>query len=85
MHQPTTLRTMQHEDGAAVLDIQRGIISTLNETGAYIWQALQREDSPETIIFNLADKTGEDVEVVREGVTTFLEELKQHRLLSVLR
>lgn len=72
---------MQHEDGAAVLDIRRGVISTLNETGGYIWIALQHGDSVETIIVKLAHATGIAPEVVEPDVHAFLDELKRQSLL----
>lgn len=76
------LRTMRHEDGAAVLDIRRGVISTLNETGAYIWNALQHGDSAETIVVKLAHATGAARDVVEADVTGFLNDLKRQDLLS---
>ena len=76
------LRTMQHEDGAAVLNIRRGIISTFNETGAYIWDALQRGDSVEAIVAKLAHETGVATDVVEADVIAFLNDLKRHNLLS---
>jgi predicted regulator of amino acid metabolism with ACT domain len=73
---------MQHGDGAAVLDIRRGVISTLNETGAYIWNALQHGDSVETIVGKLAHATGAARDVVEADVTAFLNDLKRQDLLS---
>ena len=35
------LHTVVDSDGAAILDIKCGLISTLNATGAFVWQALQ--------------------------------------------
>ena len=54
------LHTVVDRDGAAILDIERGLVSTLNSTGAYVWQGLQRGASLETIIANLASETGEE-------------------------
>lgn len=76
------LRTMQHEDGAAVLDIRRGVISALNETGAYIWNALQHGDSVETIVVKLAHETGIAFDIVEADVDAFLGDLKRTNLLS---
>jgi hypothetical protein len=76
------LRVMLGNDGAAVLDTQRGMISTLNATGAYIWEAFQRGDSEETITEQLARSTGEDLELVRRDVREFVEALKEKHLLS---
>ncbi|MFT4111314.1 PqqD family protein [Silvibacterium sp.] len=76
------LRTMEHDDGAAVLNIQTGHISTLNQTGAYIWNAMQRGEPTEMIAENLARETGEDIAVVKNGIAAFLEDLSKHRLLA---
>ncbi len=76
------LRTVANDDGAAILDIEHDSISTLNPTGAYIWQGLEREESVETIVRNLARDTGEDFLVVDRDVRAFIEELKQKQLLS---
>jgi hypothetical protein len=76
------LRTIQHEDGAAVLDIRRGVISALNETGAYIWNSLQQGDSVETIVVNLVHETGIATDIVEADVNAFLSDLKRQNLLS---
>lgn len=75
------LKAVADQDGAAILDIERGLISTLNPTGAYVWQGLQRGESLETIIANLARETGEESLFVERDVREFVEDLKQKRLL----
>jgi hypothetical protein len=68
-------------DGAAILDVERGLISTLNSTGAYVWQRLQRGETIETIIVNLARDSAEDPTAVERDVREFIEDLKQKSLL----
>jgi hypothetical protein len=68
-------------DGAAILDIEHDSISTLNPTGAYVWQGLQRGESLETVIAKLARETGEDPLLVERDVRDFVEELQQKQLL----
>lgn len=75
------LRAIVNQDGAAVLDTQAGTISTFNQTGAYIWQALERGEDLETIAANLARETGEQVDVVLEDVRDFIDALEKHNLL----
>jgi hypothetical protein len=75
------LKAIVDQDGAAILDIERGLISTLNPTGAHVWQGLQRGESLETIIANLAHETGEESLLVERDVREFVEDLKQKRLL----
>jgi hypothetical protein len=78
---PLNLRSIVNEDGAVILDIGQGLISTLNPIGAYVWQGLQRGESLETIIANLARETGEESLMVERDVREFVENLKQKRLL----
>ena len=76
----TPLRTVVNPDGAAILNSTSGEITTLNTTGAYVWEALQRGDGTETIASNLARDTGEDHSIVKKGVAAFLRELEEHHL-----
>lgn len=76
-------RTMANNDGAAILDAHSGRIITLNPTGAYVWQALQRGDSAETIAADLVLETGAELDVVQHGIATFLSELKEQCLLAI--
>jgi hypothetical protein len=46
-----------------------------------VWQGLQRGESLETIIANLARETGEESLIVERDVREFVEDLKQKRLL----
>jgi hypothetical protein len=75
------LQSILDQDGAVILDIERGLISTLNPIGAYVWQGLQRGESLGTIIVNLARETGEESLTVERDVREFVEDLKQKRLL----
>lgn len=78
----THFHAIVDQDGAAILDIERGFISTLNPTGAYVWRGLQRADTLETIITNLARETGENVLTVERDVREFVETLIEKHLLS---
>lgn len=77
-----SLRTLVTEDGAAILNRRSGQITTLNSTGAYIWQALEQGQDLPTITGLLARETGENPSVVAQGVATFLAQLDEHRLRS---
>ncbi|CAN5708620.1 hypothetical protein BH10ACI4_BH10ACI4_23240 [soil metagenome] len=82
MNENSHLRTIVNQDGAAVLDTKLGSIATLNSTGAYVWEGLERGDSVETIIANLSQDTGEPIEVVTRDVTDFVASLRAQQLLS---
>jgi hypothetical protein len=79
-HEVTHLRTVVSEDGAAILDLRHGTISTLNVTGAYVWQELEKGEAPEGIITGLAEKTGEAREVIERDVRNFLSTLEEQKL-----
>lgn len=74
------LRTIVNQDGAVILDTRLGTISTLNESGAFIWNALERGDTLDLIAANLARETGEQVEALKFDVRDFVETLKEHHL-----
>ena len=80
-NQHTHLRVIANQDGAAILDIKAGKISTLNPSGAYIWQALERGEDIEGIAQGLARDTGEQIEAVTKDVADFIEALKKQDLL----
>ena len=77
------LRTVTNADGAAVLDITNGTISTMNTTGAYVWRALERGESPDGIIDALVRETGEARHRVEQDVRAFLANLKEQNLWSL--
>ena len=77
-----TFGPIANQDGAAVLDTERGTISTLNTTGAYIWQALERGESEEQIVEGLARETGESPDAIRQDVNGFIEALHEQKILE---
>ena len=77
----THLRTIANQDGAAILDIGHGKISTLNSTGGFIWQRLQQGLSVEQVIRDLATESDTDPAIVERDVHSFLEQLRSKQLL----
>jgi hypothetical protein len=77
----THLRAVVNLDGAAVFDPERGELSNLNPTGAYVWEGLRQGKHLETIIEQLARDTGSDPTIVDREVRSFLEELKAKHLM----
>jgi hypothetical protein len=74
------LKAVITNDGAAILDVESNSISTLNSTGAFVWQRLERGESLESVIVALAVETGEDVQSVERDVRTFVQDLQTQRL-----
>jgi hypothetical protein len=81
MNQQQHLRSTVNQDGAAILDLKAGRISTLNSSGAYVWEALGRGEEIDTISEGLAQQTGEPKDAVKRDIVEFLESLKKHGLL----
>jgi hypothetical protein len=79
---PTHLRTAVNWDGAAILDVPRNQITTLNSTGGFIWDRLQQGWKVEQAIQDLAAESNTDPAIVERGVRAFLEQLKSEHLLS---
>lgn len=77
----SSLHMIADADGAAILDIERGLISTLNATGSFIWQELRRGESKAAIAVSLAKETGEEPTVVERDVQAFIDDLKRRNLM----
>lgn len=70
------------EDGAVVLDLERGVITTMNATGGFVWRRLQEHVAWDMIVRDLATATGMNIERVERDVETFAEELRVAGLLK---
>jgi hypothetical protein len=77
----THLRTITNEDGAAILDTKQGSVTTLNATGAFIWQELERGRCEEEIVESLVHETDVPPEVIQRDVRDFLALLQDHGML----
>ncbi|RXH58210.1 PqqD family protein [Granulicella sibirica] len=82
MNGSSHLRTIVNQDGAAVLDTKLGSIATLNSTGAFVWQGLERGDSLEAIVVSLSSETGVPHKIVERDVLDFVRALRAQQLLS---
>jgi Coenzyme PQQ synthesis protein D (PqqD) len=76
------IRSTVDEDGAAILDIERNQIITLNATGGFVWERLKQGEPVERIIQELAQVAGTDAPVVDEDVRVFIDQLTEMRLLD---
>jgi Coenzyme PQQ synthesis protein D (PqqD) len=75
------LRTATTADGAVVLDTRRGTITTLNSTGAFVWEALERGEDLTTIVKSLTRETNMHLDSFEQDVREFIDVLKQRQLL----
>ena len=76
----THLRTIANQDGAVILNSAAGTITTLNSTGAFVWQGLERGEDVDMIAQNLARETGEEVTAVRYDLLEFIDSMKKAKL-----
>jgi hypothetical protein len=76
----THLRAIANQDGAAILDTRAGRITTLNSSGAFVWQSLERGEGIESIAERLARETGEPTGAVKKDVADFIAALKKQDL-----
>jgi Coenzyme PQQ synthesis protein D (PqqD) len=78
------LRSIVSQDGAVILDIPHNALTTLNSTGAYIWERLQRGISSDAIAVELARDTGIDESTVAKDIDEFIEQLQAKHLATGL-
>ena len=77
------LRSIVDHDGAVILDIPRNAMTTLNPTGAYVWQRLMEGMTVDAIVAQLAREMDADEAVVASDVYAFMEALKSKHLVAV--
>jgi hypothetical protein len=75
------IRSIVDHDGAVILDIPRNTMTTLDSTGAYVWERLQRGLEVDAIVRELAHDTGVEESVVAKDVEEFMEQLKSSHLV----
>jgi hypothetical protein len=78
---PPHLHSVVNQDGAAILDVPRHQITTLNSTGGFIWQRLQQGLSVEQAIHDLATESATDPAIVEQDIHSFLGQLQSKQLL----
>ena len=66
--------------GKATLDFN-GMI-TLNETGAFLWEHLQKETTKEELLKCMLDEYTVDEETAKNGIEKFLKKIKEAGLLE---
>ncbi len=69
-------------DGAAILDANTGLISTLNSTGARVWSGICQGTPLDEIIVSIAAETGETISVIDPDVRGFVEQLRVEGLIE---
>jgi 6-phosphogluconate dehydrogenase (decarboxylating) len=80
----SNVRSIVDHDGAVILDIPRNAMITLDATGAYVWERLQRGLQTDAIISELARDTGADEVMIAKDVEAFMDELKSKHLVTAI-
>jgi hypothetical protein len=80
---PAHLHSIIDHDGAVILDIPNNAMTTLNSTGAFVWERLQRGLSIDEIARELAKDTGIEASVVAMDIDAFMEQLKAKHLVNL--
>ncbi len=75
------LKVAVSEEGAVILNVRLGQITTLNATGSCIWQGLERGETVEEIAAKLARETGEQLEALERDIRQFIDSLRGQHLL----
>lgn len=71
-----------NDDGAVLLDLDRGLLFSLNPIAAVIWQQLSEHRSVEEISRYLVERCGAPLDRVEADVAAFIRELSQQRLVA---
>jgi len=77
-----SIRMTVTQDGAVLMDFQRGSMLTLNPTGTIIWQQLSDGSSPSQVADHLASKFAIPHEQASADVNEFLEQLQAQHLID---
>jgi Coenzyme PQQ synthesis protein D (PqqD) len=81
---PPNVRSIVDCDGAVILDVPNDTMTTLDATGAYVWQRLQSGLSIDAIVSELVRDTGADEAMVAKDVGTFMDQLESMHLVTTI-
>jgi len=76
------VRQTQTQDGAVLLDIERGQMFCLNSVGSKILELIGSGCDEQEIVGRVSAAYGADIDIVRADVREFLETLSRHSILQ---
>jgi len=76
------IRTTYGPDGVVILDIDQGLMVSVNVVGAKVWQRLERSMTINTIIDELCAEFEMPHETIEADVTDFLRSLAKKSLID---
>jgi len=76
------VRAMINEDGGILMDIENGLMISLNVSASQIWKKLQQNIPPAQIVEEISVEFEISPEIARRDVQEFLDSLQRHALLK---
>lgn len=80
---PTHVRSVIDDDGAVLLDVQKGTYFSLNNVGVEVWRRIERGHSLSQIEQGIAEDFAAPFDVVSRDVRQFVRALEEKALLHV--
>jgi len=80
-HIPGSVKEIENQDGAVLLDIEQGVCFSLTPVASRIWQLLKVHCELEHIADTIAAEFTAPRNLVEQDLSEFLHSLRQHRLL----
>lgn len=77
------IRSIVNQDGAVILDFEHDVMLTLNSTGAYVWERLERGTLIDQIVRDLAEETDTDLATIDRDVQEFVSLLRARHLFRI--
>lgn len=74
---------MHSTDGGVLLDIDQNLMFSVNVVGSTIWQKLEGGVSADQIAKEIAEEFGLPLDQARADVTSFIEDLRAHKLIAI--
>ena len=76
------VRVSAHDEGLALLHIQRGQVFLCNRTGSRIWKGLFEGHKPEDVADDISRHYGIQAEIARKHTFSFVGELERRGLVT---
>ena len=80
-HIPGSVKEIENQDGAVLLDIEQGVCFSLTPVASRIWQLLKAHCELEQIADMIAAEFAAPHNLVERDLSEFLDSLRHHRLL----
>ena len=79
---PSSIRWTIQKDGAVLLNVESGLMYSVNEVGSLIWERLSQGVGLDEIATSIADGFGISIEDARNDVRSFVGDLLLKRLIA---